>query len=358
MTLAQQKEFMHTFVKNQSSFIYSTGWTWKDVRGLIDDQLQIVYDKIRRAVDLATELQDTTSVSAGAPIAAGDPIPAVTSGSASFSVFTASSIPAATPIAAGVSTTAGAFGSASEVYVLIIELLDSPPKDTSLPLDSETEEHDTPFRKSSRKKSIARKNMTGDRSQLINFMQKFLGTVKFRNDHVAKIMGQFCDSDLEVAFRQHSCFIRNLEGVDLLTGSRGNNLYTLSLQDMTASSPIYIWDNVKMLLEGFELTKENRESQLYDDFEQFRQHKGESIHDYYVRFAKLINDMRNIKMTMSRMQLNSKFVNNMLPKWGRFVMAIKLNRGLRDSNYDQLYAYLKQHETHAKENKMMLERFS
>nr|GEX03103.1 retrovirus-related Pol polyprotein from transposon TNT 1-94 [Tanacetum cinerariifolium] len=51
-------------------------------------------------------------------------------------------------------------------------------------------------------------------------------------------VGQFCDSDLEVAFHQHTCFIRNLDGVDLLTGSRGNNLYTLSLQDMTASSPI------------------------------------------------------------------------------------------------------------------------
>nr|GEY93036.1 integrase, catalytic region, zinc finger, CCHC-type, peptidase aspartic, catalytic [Tanacetum cinerariifolium] len=110
------------------------------------------------------------------------------------------------------------------------------------------------------------KHMTGDLSQLINFVQKFLGTVKFGNDHVAKIMGfgdykignvtilrvyfveglwhnlflvgQFCDSDLEVAFRQHTCFIRNLDGVDLLTGSRGNNLYTLSLQDMMASSPI------------------------------------------------------------------------------------------------------------------------
>nr|GEV80254.1 retrovirus-related Pol polyprotein from transposon TNT 1-94 [Tanacetum cinerariifolium] len=113
-----------------------------------------------------------------------------------------------------------------------------------------------------------------------------------------------------------------------------------------------------MLLEGSELTKEDRESQLYDDFEHFRQHKGETIHDYYVRFAKLINDMRNIKMTMSRMQLNSKFVNNMLPEWGRFMTAVKLNRGLRDSNYDQLYAYLKQHETHAKENKMTLEHFS
>nr|GEY89517.1 integrase, catalytic region, zinc finger, CCHC-type, peptidase aspartic, catalytic [Tanacetum cinerariifolium] len=62
------------------------------------------------------------------------------------------------------------------------------------------------------------KHMTGDRSQLINFVHKFL--------------------DLEVAFRQHTCFIRNLEGVDLLTGSLGNNLYTMSLGDMMASSPI------------------------------------------------------------------------------------------------------------------------
>nr|GEX41682.1 retrovirus-related Pol polyprotein from transposon TNT 1-94 [Tanacetum cinerariifolium] len=90
----------------------------------------------------------------------------------------------------------------------------------------------------------------------------------------------------------------------------------------------------------------------------FRQHKEESINDYYVRFSKLINDMRNIKMTMPKLQLNSKFVNNMLPEWGRFVMAVKLNRRLRESNYDQLFTYLKQHEAHAKENKMVLERLS
>nr|GEU57734.1 hypothetical protein [Tanacetum cinerariifolium] len=72
--------------------------------------------------------------------------------------------------------------------------------------------------------------------ELPKVSMKFLGTVKFRNDHVAKIMGY----DLEVAFCQHTCFIRNLDGADLLTGSRGNNLYTLSLQDMMASSPIYL----------------------------------------------------------------------------------------------------------------------
>ncbi|GJW87659.1 retrovirus-related pol polyprotein from transposon TNT 1-94 [Tanacetum coccineum] len=81
-------------------------------------------------------------------------------------------------------------------------------------------------------------HMTKDCSQLTNFISKFLGTVKFGNDQVTKIMGygdyqignvtilrvyyveglghnlfsvgQFCDSNLEVAFRQHTCFIRNL----------------------------------------------------------------------------------------------------------------------------------------------------
>nr|GEU43620.1 integrase, catalytic region, zinc finger, CCHC-type, peptidase aspartic, catalytic [Tanacetum cinerariifolium] len=116
------------------------------------------------------------------------------------------------------------------------------------------------------KKSVLVSNSMINKSLLINFVQKFLGTIKFGNDHMEKIMGygdyrignvtisrvyyveglghnlfsvgQFCDSDFEVAFCQHTCFIHNLDGVDLLTGSRGNNLYTLSLQDMMVSSPI------------------------------------------------------------------------------------------------------------------------
>ncbi|GJQ91104.1 retrovirus-related pol polyprotein from transposon TNT 1-94 [Tanacetum coccineum] len=56
-------------------------------------------------------------------------------------------------------------------------------------------------------------------------------------------VGQLCDSNLEVAFCQHTCFIRNLEGIDLLTGSRGNNLYTLYLGDMMTFSPICLLSN-------------------------------------------------------------------------------------------------------------------
>ncbi|GKE65737.1 retrovirus-related pol polyprotein from transposon TNT 1-94 [Tanacetum coccineum] len=104
--------------------------------------------------------------------------------------------------------------------------------------------------------------MTGNRSQLMNFVSKFLGTV----DNIARIMGygdyqlgnvtilrvyyveglghnffsigKFCDVDLEVAFWKNTCFIRNLEGVDLLFGSRDTNLYIISLDDMLKTSLI------------------------------------------------------------------------------------------------------------------------
>ncbi|GJS27839.1 retrovirus-related pol polyprotein from transposon TNT 1-94 [Tanacetum coccineum] len=97
-------------------------------------------------------------------------------------------------------------------------------------------------------------------------VSKFLGTIRFGNDQIARIIGygdyqlgnvvisrvyyveglghnlfsigQFCDADLEVAFQKNTCFICNLEGADLLSGSRDTNLYTISLDDMLKSSPI------------------------------------------------------------------------------------------------------------------------
>nr|GEU50653.1 retrovirus-related Pol polyprotein from transposon TNT 1-94 [Tanacetum cinerariifolium] len=110
------------------------------------------------------------------------------------------------------------------------------------------------------------KHMTGNLKLFINFVWKFLGTVRFENDHVAAILGfsdlqwgnilitrvyfveglghnlfsvgQFCDSDLEVAFRRNACFVRNLKCVDLLSGNRTTTLYTINLHEMASASPI------------------------------------------------------------------------------------------------------------------------
>nr|GEU64568.1 retrovirus-related Pol polyprotein from transposon TNT 1-94 [Tanacetum cinerariifolium] len=108
--------------------------------------------------------------------------------------------------------------------------------------------------------------MIGDRSRLRNFVKKFTGTVRFENNHFGAIMGygdyvigesvisrvyyvkglrhnlfsvrQFCDSDLEVALRKHSCYVRDTDGVELIKGSRGSNLYTISVEDIMKSSSI------------------------------------------------------------------------------------------------------------------------
>ncbi|GJR22990.1 retrovirus-related pol polyprotein from transposon TNT 1-94 [Tanacetum coccineum] len=110
------------------------------------------------------------------------------------------------------------------------------------------------------------KHMTGNLKLLSNFVEKFLSTVKFGNDQIAPILGygdqvpgnitikrvycvegmnhnlfsvgQFCDADMEVAFRKSTCYIRDLKENDLLTGSRGTDLYSITLQDTSTPNLI------------------------------------------------------------------------------------------------------------------------
>ncbi|GJZ56883.1 hypothetical protein Tco_0612377 [Tanacetum coccineum] len=85
-----------------------------------------------------------------------------------------------------------------------------------------------------------------------------------------------------------------------------------------------IWDRVKLLMQGTSLSKKERECKLYDEFDKFSHVKGETF---------------------------------LPPEWGKFVTVVKLARDLHTSNYDQLYAYLEQHEEHANEARLMHERF-
>nr|GEX40883.1 integrase, catalytic region, zinc finger, CCHC-type, peptidase aspartic, catalytic [Tanacetum cinerariifolium] len=108
------------------------------------------------------------------------------------------------------------------------------------------------------------KHMTGNRVLLMNFGEKFLGTVRFRNNDFTVIagygdvvigsmtikkvyyveglchnlfsVGQFCNNGLEFAFQKSTCFIRNENGVDFLTSDHSLNLYTIALNDIASNS--------------------------------------------------------------------------------------------------------------------------
>ncbi|GJW98193.1 retrovirus-related pol polyprotein from transposon TNT 1-94 [Tanacetum coccineum] len=110
------------------------------------------------------------------------------------------------------------------------------------------------------------KHMTGNLKLLCNFVEKFLATVRFGNDQFALILrygdlvqgnvtikrvyyieglnnnrfsvGHFCDANLEVSFRKSTCYVRDFQGNDLLTGNRGSDLYIISLQETSSITPI------------------------------------------------------------------------------------------------------------------------
>ncbi|GJS80118.1 hypothetical protein Tco_0729999 [Tanacetum coccineum] len=85
-----------------------------------------------------------------------------------------------------------------------------------------------------------------------------------------------------------------------------------------------IWDRVKLLIEGSKLSLQEPESKLYNEFDRFTFEKGETIHSYYL---------------------------------SKFVADVKLAKDMHNTNFDELYAYLRQHEVHANKVRMMRQRF-
>ncbi|GJV33410.1 retrovirus-related pol polyprotein from transposon TNT 1-94 [Tanacetum coccineum] len=96
--------------------------------------------------------------------------------------------------------------------------------------------------------------MTGNLSLLCNFILLLkkdvvigLPKLKYVKDQLRsscemskskRFGGHICDADLEVAFWKSTCFIRDLQGNDLLTGNCGSDLYTISIQETTSSTPL------------------------------------------------------------------------------------------------------------------------
>ncbi|GKB51891.1 integrase, catalytic region, zinc finger, CCHC-type containing protein, partial [Tanacetum coccineum] len=106
---------------------------------------------------------------------------------------------------------------------------------------------------------------------------------------------------------------------------------------------------INIILQGTSLTKQERECKLYDAFDKFTHINGESLHLYYLRFTQLINDINIYNMKLEQFQVNTKFLNSLPPEWSKFVTDIKHVKDLHTTNFDQLYAYLEQHELHANE---------
>ncbi|GJR18910.1 hypothetical protein Tco_0967437 [Tanacetum coccineum] len=131
----------------------------------------------------------------------------------------------------------------------------------------------------------------------------------------------------------------------ILSQGLPRHIFNILNQTSTAKE---IWDNVEMLMQGSGRTLQQRKEDLFDEYERFRAIGNESIHDYFVRFHKLVNDIKITQLEIPTHQMNTKFVNNLPAYWGKYVTNVKQNMDISTTPYVQIYTHLKAYEPHAK----------
>ncbi|GJW37132.1 retrovirus-related pol polyprotein from transposon TNT 1-94 [Tanacetum coccineum] len=144
----------------------------------------------------------------------------------------------------------------------------------------------------------------------------------------------------------------DIKAINIILQGLPTEIYALVSQHRVAKD---LWEKIKLLMQGTSLTKQEQECKLYDEFDKFTYKKGESLHEYYLRFTLLLNDMNIYKMPLEQFQVNTKFLNTLPDEWSKFVTDVKLVKDLHTTNVDQLHAYLQQHERHANEVHLMHE---
>nr|GEU31878.1 ribonuclease H-like domain-containing protein [Tanacetum cinerariifolium] len=145
----------------------------------------------------------------------------------------------------------------------------------------------------------------------------------------------------------------DMKATNIILQGLSDDIYLLVNHQRVAKD---LWERVQLLMQGTSLTKQEREFKVYDAFDKFTHIKEELLHTYYLRFTQLINDMNIYNMKTEQFQVNTKFLKSLPPKWSKFVTDVKLVKDLHTSNYDQLHAYLEQHELHANKVHLMRER--
>ncbi|GJR83883.1 retrovirus-related pol polyprotein from transposon TNT 1-94 [Tanacetum coccineum] len=138
----------------------------------------------------------------------------------------------------------------------------------------------------------------------------------------------------------------DLKAINFILQCLPSDIYLLVNHHRVAKD---LWERIQLLMQGTSLTKQERECKLYDSFDKFAHIKEESLHQYYLRFTQMINDMNIYKMKLEQFQVNTKFLNSLPPEWSKFVTDVKLVKDLHATNFDQIHAYLQQHELHANE---------
>nr|GEX42956.1 hypothetical protein [Tanacetum cinerariifolium] len=110
-----------------------------------------------------------------------------------------------------------------------------------------------------------------------------------------------------------------------------------------------MWEAIERLQQGESLNIQDVKTNLFWEFRKFTSHDEESMEFYYTRFHKLMNEMIRNNLTVTTMQVNVKFLQQLQPEWSRFVTIVKQQYKLDEVSYHKLFDILKQYQNEVNE---------
>ncbi|GJZ13470.1 hypothetical protein Tco_0548700 [Tanacetum coccineum] len=110
-----------------------------------------------------------------------------------------------------------------------------------------------------------------------------------------------------------------------------------------------MWEAIKRLQQGESLNIQDVKTNLFWEFGKFTSHDGETMESYYTRFYKMRNEMIRNNLTVATMQFSVQFLQQLQPKWSRFVTIVKQQDKLDEVSYHKLFDILKQYQKEVNE---------
>nr|GEW32212.1 hypothetical protein [Tanacetum cinerariifolium] len=169
----------------------------------------------------------------------------------------------------------------------------------------------------------------------------FVQTTKATDDSLAIPEHTTVETPTNISSENKAHFQAEKEAIHLiLTGIR-DDIYSTVDAFQTAQE---MWEAIERLQQGESLNIQDVKTNLFWEFRKFTSHDGESMESYYTRFYKLMNEMIRNNLTVTTMQVNVQFLQQLQPEWSRFVTIVKQQHKLDEVSYHKLFDILKQYQ--------------
>ncbi|GJT17967.1 hypothetical protein Tco_0876673 [Tanacetum coccineum] len=112
------------------------------------------------------------------------------------------------------------------------------------------------------------------------------------------------------------------------------------------------WARIKRLMQGSDISKQERHSRLMNEFNKFVVMEGESLTSVYERFSTLINVMDQNDVRPQEISISTKFLNSLQPEWSKYITMTRQKYTLKTTEFDLLFDHLSQFEPHFNASKV------